>query len=76
MEEVMDILKFYMNTILTVMCIQQFYNLICNWYYRKFEHIQHKAELPKISAINIELNPQKFTKVKIRNSNCKLCKPN
>ena len=55
-EEVMDILKFYMNTILAVMWIQQFYKSMCNWNYRKIEHIYYKAELPKISAINIKLN--------------------
>ena len=58
------------------MWIQQFYNLSSNQNCGKIEHIQYKAELPKISAINLELNPKKFTKVKIKNSNCKLCKIN
>ena len=30
--------KFYVNTILAVMWIQQFYKLTHNWNYRKVEH--------------------------------------
>ena len=59
-EEVTDILKFYMNTILTAMWIRQFYKLT---HYRKIGHIWYKTELLRISAIYIKLKLLKITKV-------------